>query len=177
MTLREFFDLLANNPGIIIFYFLAVPLTALLAWVLSQGEGHKNPWKYLYSALVFMTTIPGIFAVTLSIYLFLFERRSIFDTDMYTQILPVVSMGASLYLISRNVKFDQIPGFHRLGGLILIISGLLCFMWVIDRTHIFVISFIPFYYVIIGFVFLLVAICYGWTRMYAGDKLTKGDQK
>ena len=177
MTLREFFDMLAYNPGIIIFLFLAIPLTALLAWVLSQGEGHKNPWKYLYSVLVYMTTIPGIFAITLSIYVFLFERRSIFDTDIYTQILPVLSMGITLYLIQRNVRFEQIPGFHRLGGLILIITALLCFMWVIDRTHIFVISFIPFYYVIIGFVFLLVAICYGWSRMYSGDEAALENKK
>ncbi|MEL6989125.1 MAG: hypothetical protein AAGK97_15030 [Bacteroidota bacterium] len=170
MTLREFFDVLSNNPGILIFFYLVVPLTAVLAWVLGQGEGHKNPWKYLYSVLVFMTTIPGIFAITLSVYVWLFERKSIMDTNLYTQILPVVSMIATLYLIRRNVSFDKIPGFHRLGGLIIILFAMLVFMWVLDRTHIFAITFIPFQYVLIGFVFLLVAICYGWTRFYGNQK-------
>ena len=92
MTLQEFFDLLAANPKIVVFFFTAVPLTALLACMFSKDEGHLSPWKELYSALLFLTSVPGIFAVMLTVYFFMFERRSIMDTNIYTQILPVFSM-------------------------------------------------------------------------------------
>lgn len=140
---------------ILVFYMGAVPLTALLALWLGKGEGHQSPWKFLYSALVYLTCIPGIFALTLSLYLFLFERRSIMDTNIYTQILPVLSMVATLWLIKRNVSLDFIPGFGKLSGLLMVLFALIVLLWVLDRMRIFAITFIPFIWVV---VFMLVII-------------------
>ena len=175
MTLQEFFDLLALNPEIIIFFFVACPLTALLASILGKGEGHLTPWKYMYSVLVYLICIPGIFAVTLNVYLFLFERQSIFEADMWTQILPIISMVGTLLLIRKNVSFDQIPGFGKLGGLLWIIAGLLVLMWLIDRTHIIAITIIPFYQVLLAFVVLLGIIMFGWWRLTKDDNKATGN--
>ena len=82
MTLGEFFDWTAEHPSFLIVFFIAIPVIALLAGLFSKGEGHLSPWKYLYSTLIYLVSIPGIFAVTLSVYLFLFERRSIMDTNL-----------------------------------------------------------------------------------------------
>jgi len=164
MTLREFFALLANNPELLIFFFIACPLTALLASWLGRGEGHISPWKYMYSTLVYLICIPGIFAVTLNIYLFLFERQSIFEWDIWTQILPVISMIATLLLIRKNVSFDMIPGFGKIHGLMLMIGAVLVLMWLVDRTHIIAFSYIPFYQVILGFLVLLGIGMLGWWR-------------
>ena len=169
MTLQEFFDLLATNPEVIIFFFVACPLTALLASWLGRGEGHISPWKYMYSTLVYLICIPGIFAVTLNIYLFLFERQSIFEADIWTQILPVISMVATLLLIRKNVSFDQIPGFGKIHGLMLIIGAVLVLMWLIDRTHIIAITIIPFYQVILAFLVLLGIAMIGWWRFSGRD--------
>ena len=166
MTLKEFFDFLAANPSLLIFFFIACPLTAFLAGLLGRGEGHLTPWKYLYTFLVYVICIPGIFSVTLNVYLFLFERQSIFDTDIWTQILPIISMVATLLLIRNNVSFDKVPGFDKIHGLMLIIAGLLFLMWFADRTHIIAISIIPFYQVILGFLILLVIIVIGWRKMF-----------
>lgn len=166
MTLGELFELLSNNPMIILFYFIALPLTAWLAGIFGEKEGHLSPWKYLYCGLIYLACVPGIFAVTLDVYQFLFERRSIYDTDIYTQILPIVSMIATLLLIRTNVDLNDIPGFDRIGGLIMIIFGILVMMWILDRTRILAITFLPFYYVIIILVVLLVAIRLGWSRMF-----------
>ena len=166
MTLKEFFNLLAANPAIIIFFFIACPLTAFLASILGKSEGHLSPWKYLYTFLVYAICIPGIFSVTLNIYLFLFERQSIFDTDIWTQILPIISMIATLLLIRQNVSFDEVPGFGKISGLIIVISGLLLLMWLADKTHIIAISIIPFHQVIIGFLILLVIIVLGWRKLF-----------
>ena len=74
MTLGEFFELCSNNPSFVIFYFAAVPLTAFLALLLSRGKGGESPWKYLYAILIYLVCVPGIFALTLNAYLFLFEN-------------------------------------------------------------------------------------------------------
>ena len=102
MTLGEFFELCGRNPMLVLGYFILIPLIALLAMFFSKGEGHLSPWKYLYSVLIYLVCIPGIFAITLSVYLFLFERRSIMDTNMYTQVLPIFSMIVTIMLINAQ---------------------------------------------------------------------------
>ena len=149
MTLADFFELCGQNPAILLGFFFLVPFIALLALFFSNGQGHLSPWKYLYSILIYLVAIPGIFAVTLSVYLFLFERRSIMDTNVYTQILPIVSMMATFILVRKQVDLDLVPGFGRLSGLITILSVLIILMWIIDKTHIYSITFMPFYVVIL----------------------------
>ena len=144
---------------------IAVPLTALLAWILGKGEGHISPWKYLYSVLVYLTCIPGIFAITLSIYMFLFERRSILDTNIYTQIVPVLSMILTLILIRRNVSLDMVPGFGKLSGLLLIISAVIVLLWILDRMRIFAITFIPFVWIIVLFLMIVLVAIVGVRRL------------
>jgi hypothetical protein len=167
MTLGDFFRISSENPSVLMFYMIAVPLTALLALILGRGEGHLTPWKYLYSILVYLTCIPGIFAITLSIYLFLFERRSIMDTNVYTQIVPVLSMVVTLLLIRKNVSLDVVPGFGRLSGLIMIITAVIALLWILDRMRILAITIIPFsWFLIIFMVIILIAII-GVKRMKA----------
>jgi hypothetical protein len=164
MTLGAFFQLLAENPLYIIFYFSIIPFAAWLASVMGKGEGHISPWKYLYSVLLYLVCIPGIFAVTLNVYLFLFEKRSIFDTDIFTQILPILSMVLTIFSVKRNVDLSIVPGFDRLSGLIMMISCTLILMWFVDRTHIVVFSYMRFEQVLIIFAVLLLVIRLAWAK-------------
>lgn len=166
MTLGQFFDSVSADPSVVMFYFTAVPLTAFLALVFGKGEGHLSPWKYLYSGLIYMACIPGIFALTLSIYLFLFERTSIMDTNIYTQILPIFCMVITLWLVRRNVDLKYIPGFGRINGLMFMITALITLMWILEKTHIWVITFLPFYQFLLFFVVMLVLVRLGWSRMF-----------
>ena len=165
MTLGEFFDWIGGKPALILFYFIGIPVIALLAGMFSRGEGHLSPWKYLYSTLIYLVCVPGIFAVTLSIYLFLFERRPIMDTNVYTQILPVISMIATIIIIKRQVDLDLVPGFDKLSGLIIIIASLLGLMWIIDKTHIYSITFMPFYVVVLILIAGFFVIRLGFRRL------------
>ena len=149
MTLGEFFEWTGDHPTLLISFFIGIPLIALLAGMFSKGEGHLSPWKYLYSILIYLTSVPGIFAVTLNIYLFLFERKSIMDTNLYTQILPVLSMIATILIIKKQVSLDLVPGFDKISGLIIVIASIMALMWIIDKTHIYSITFMPFYVVIL----------------------------
>ena len=168
MTLGEFLQALSENPSILCFLFVAVPLTAFLASIFGRKEGAKSPWKELYTILVYLTSIPGIFAITLNLYLFIFERRSIMDIDIFTQIVPILSMIVTLWLIRKNVRFEEIPGFDKLGGLIMLIAAIIILLWIIEKTHIFAITIIPFYFFIILFIILLIMIRFGWKRFYTG---------
>ena len=165
MTLEEFFTLLGNNPILILSYFLLIPFTAFLAGILGKGEGHELPWSYLYSTLIYLVCVPGIFAITLSIYLFLFERKSIFDTNIFTQILPVLSMIATLLMIRKNVALEKIPGFGKMSALVLMITTALSFMWFIDKTRIYVFSYLPFQYVIGIFIVIMLIFRLGFSRL------------
>ena len=168
MTLQELFNLIADAPIYILFFFIVIPLTALLAGFMGKNEGHLTPWKYLYAVLVYLICVPGIFSVTLNIYMFLFEQKPILDTDIYTQILPIISMVATLLIIRQNVSLDEIPGFGKLSALVMMISATLAIMWFIDRTHIYAITFMRFEMVLLFFVGLLIVIRFGWYRIMGG---------
>lgn len=166
MTLGDLFQVVSENPEFVLFYFLAIPLTAYLAYLLGRDEGHLSPWKYLYSALVYMTTIPAIFAVILTVYYFLFEHRSILDTGLVIQVLPVLSMILTLWLIRLNVEFDLIPGFKKLSGLIIVIGIVLALMWIVDRMHFIAFTYMSFGTVLLILLGMIILFKWGWERVF-----------
>lgn len=170
MTLQEFFDLLRLHPTYIWSFFAFLPLTALLAGLIGKGEGHLSPWKYLYSALIYLACVPGIFAITLNVYLFLFERRSIMETELYTQVLPIVSMLLVVFLVKRNVSLKQVPGFDRLSGLMIAIAAAMMFLWIMEKTRIIIFSFLRIEYALVFFLILLLAGMFGMRRFFGSNK-------
>ena len=168
MTLQELFDFLSDRPIWLLSYFLLVPLTALVVNKLSGSKALENPWDFIYSVLVFMVAIPGLLAVAFNVYLFLFERRSIFQINIVTQLLPIVSFIATLTIMRKNVVLEQIPGFGKVSSLIVMIFGALGIMWVMDRMRIFFVAFtfMPFQYVIGIFIAVLVIIRLSWKRLF-----------
>lgn len=168
MTLQELFDLLSQNPSIIMFYFAALPLTAFLASVFGKGEGHLTPWKQLYCFLTFGAAIPGIFALMLNLYMFLFEQQPIMETNVYTQILPILIMILTFWLIRRNVPFELIPGFNKIPGLLMIVGSVLAAMWFLDRFRIIAFTYMPFHYVLIFLIATFVGIRVGAKKLFKG---------
>lgn len=165
MTLQDLFDLVSREPAYIIFFFLMVPFTALLIGWIARGEGEDSPWKYLYSSLLYFVCVPGIFAISLGVYLFLFERRSIFAMNVLTEVMPVISMVATILIVRKNVDINRIPGFDKLSGLVMMISSAMAIMWFIDRTRIIIFSHLPIQYLLLIFVVLMVVIRFGWSRL------------
>lgn len=70
------------------------------------------------------------------------------DTNLFTQVLPILSMAATILIIRKNVNLELVPGFDKISGLIMIIATMMCIMWIIDKTQIYSITFMPFYAVI-----------------------------
>lgn len=80
---------------------------------------------------------------------------------MMIQFFPILSMVLTIAIIRRFVNLDDVPGFDKLTGFILIIGVILTLMWVLDRTHIYAISFMPFYIVLLVIVGGILLIRYG----------------
>lgn len=165
MTLKDFFEYLAANPNLVLFFSIAVPLSAFVIGLLSKGEGHLSPWKYLYSFIIYLVCVPGIFALMFNAYLFLFERQSIWNLNLYTQMLPMIVMAITLAIIRRSVSLDDIPGFEKVGGLLVMITAILMMMWFVDKTRIFVFTYMPFSQVVLIMVALLVILRFAWKRI------------
>lgn len=165
MTLGDLFQILHLNPEIVLFYFIAVPMTAFLSYLLGRNDGHLSPWKYLYSVLIYLTTIPAIFSITLSVYFFLFENISILQTDIILQVVPILSMIITLWLIKLNVDFDLVPGFRKISGLMVVIAIALSIMWIVDRLHFIAFTYMSFTTVILILIFLLIILRWAWERI------------
>lgn len=160
MTLSQFFEWIQQHPTYVLYFYGAVLLLTLGLNSVSEQKSHLYPWNWLYSLIIYLVSIPGIFAITLNVYFFLFEKRSIMDAELLLQFLPVMMMIIILYYIRKNVDLDYIPGFEKLYGLIWIIAILMSLMWVVDRTHLYAISVVPFYYVLILLIGGIVAMRY-----------------
>ena len=167
MTLGQFFETVSKEPSIVLFYFFALPFTAFLASVFGKSEGHLSPWKYLYTVLVSLACIPGIFAITFNAYTFLFERQPVMQMNLLTQLLPILCMLITLWLIKKNVSLNDVPGFDKIGSLVFILTVLMIMMWILEKTHIFVFTFMPFYQFVLFFVGFLILIRWLWSRMMA----------
>lgn len=165
MTLQEFFDYLSTTPELTLTFLLCVPLSAILANYLSGLSAAQSPWKYLYSALIYLACIPGVFVLTLILYLFLFENTSILDLDIIVHILPVFTMTATILIIRRKINLDLVPGFDKITGLLAIILVVLIILWVLDRTRLWVVTFLPLPVALLILGVLIVALLWGWRKL------------
>ena len=166
MTLGELFDYFSANPAMLLLFFLGIPLTALLANVMGRGEGHLSPWKYLYAVLIYLACVPGIFAAALAIYLFLFQPGgSIFNANLLTQVLPIVSMVATLAIVRRNAPFEYIPGFGKLSSLMLMIGAVFILMYFLNRLHLVAWVYVPVQYLLLIIAGLLLAFRFGFKAL------------
>lgn len=165
MTLNDLFQYALDHPLNVVFYFCLIPFAALLAGWMEREEGHLPPWNYLYSALVYLVAVPAILSIAYNVYKWMFERGSILNANLTLQILPIVSMLLTFFIVKRQVRIESLPGFDRLGGLVLIISGAMAIMWFMDKVRIIAFTYFPIHYLLIIFVVFLVLIRLGWRRL------------
>lgn len=167
MTLGELISQVGNNSFYPIFYFLILPFSALLGNFMAKGEGHESPWCFFYTVLIYLSVIPGIFAILLNLYHMMFEKRSIYETNIMTDILPIISMFVTLILIKRNVPFSAIPGFGKMTGFLSIIACVMVLFFFIEKTNLFIFSALPFIWIIVILVVIFAAIRLGTKKMFS----------
>lgn len=166
MTLQQFFASINGNPWPTLVYFLILPFTAWVVGMAAHGSRDVKFWTFIYAILVYAVCIPGIFAVTVNIYLFLFERQSIWQANIVLQFLPIVSMAITLMLIKSKIPFSLIPGFGKISGFLTLIAALIGLMWFFDRIHLVAFTYVPFTVILVGFVLTLLAIRFAWSKLF-----------
>jgi hypothetical protein len=137
VTARELIALAAGKQWILLACFCGPPVIALLLRLLHGGDrGRLSPWRYIYSLLVYLVCIPGMLSAVLTGYALFFVRENLLDVNLLVYALPIISMVVTLLVISRSIRFDDIPGFGRLSGLMVMIAMTFVIVLAISRTHI-----------------------------------------
>ena len=137
MTTRDLIQWAGQHSMLLLLVFIAPPLIAWLAGRLhGKEQGKLPPWKYLYSVLVYLVCVPGMFASVITAYSLFFSRENLLDANLLVYFLPIASMIATLVLIRKNVSFDDVPGFDRLSGLMVMVGCSFVIALVIQKTRI-----------------------------------------
>ena len=168
MTLRDISDYIAANPSMFLWFLLSIPLLTFLTriWQDPNTPPQQSSTRYFYSVWAYAAAIPGIFAITLNLYTFLFERESIYAKNLIIHVLPIITMVITLMIIKRSVPFEYVPAFGKLSGFVTIIFAMIGIMWFVDRLRIYAITYVPFQYIAIGFIGMLLLIRYGWNKIF-----------
>jgi len=166
MTLHDLFNQVSSNYWPVALYFILLPGMAWIVGQVATGSSDVKFWGLVYAVLVYAVCIPGIFAFTLNIYLFLFERQSIWKANIILQFLPIISMALTLMIIKQKIPFSLIPGFGKLSGFLTLIAALIGVMWFMDRIHLVAFIYVPFIYIVVGFVATLLLIRFAWSKMF-----------
>ena len=165
MTIAEFGEYAGTNPLLVILFFGFIIVFALVAGFIGKGEGHLSPWKHLYAALIYLTCIPAIFIVFMSLYALIFEGASISNVNVVTHIFPVISMVATLSIIKSNVSLDRVPGFNKISGFIIMVIAASVLVAILMKMRLIVFSYMPIQQVGLIFLVIFAVIYFGWRKV------------
>ena len=156
MTMQDFIQLVGQSPLAVLAVFVLLPVLARLCALLhGRGNGRKAPWKYCYAVLIYLVCVPGIFVAVLLAYELFFTRENLLDAIPLVCFLPIPSMIVTLIVIRASIAFDEVPGFARLSGFMVLIACSFALALLIDKTRIFLGFFGS-----IGTLLLLVAVLF-----------------
>ena len=140
MTIRDLIRLSDQHPFVLAGAFVAPPVVAwLLGRIHARGQGGGSPWKYLYAVLVYLACVPGLFAAVITAYTLFFSHENLLDASLLVYFLPIVSMVVTLIFIRKNVSFDEVPGFDRLSGLMMMMGCSFALALAIQKTRIWIV--------------------------------------
>lgn len=158
---------MGQNPFYPLFFFSIIPIAALIANYMAKGEGHLSPWCIFYSVLIYLSVIPGVFAFLLIFNNVLFERKSVYDMNVMLEILPIMSMVLSLYLIKRNVAFNKIPGFGHITSFLSMMMILMLAFYLLDKMHIILFSSFSIFWLFVLLIIIFLIIWFGAKKIFA----------
>lgn len=139
MTTRDLIKLAGEHQLVLFLAFLAPPvIVELTRWLHGRDRGKFAPWKYLYTLLVYVACVPGMFAGVITAYTFFVTKENLLDANLLVYFAPIVSMIVTLILIRKNVSFDDVPGFERLFGLMIMLACSFAIALAVQKMKLFV---------------------------------------
>ena len=170
MTARDLIDLVGRHPLALAGLFVVLPAAVLVMGALhGPGGGGRAPWRFVYAVVVYLACVPGIGAAVVTAYTLFFTRENLLDKNLLVYVVPIASMALTLLLIRRRVSFDEIPGFHRIWGLMTLIAITFTLLLVIHKAFIGIFFGAPLAALVAIFAFLFALLKWG-ARAVLGEK-------
>lgn len=165
MTLQDLIVYLNGYPNVILQYFVAIIVIALIGLLLVNHKNYNKPIAYVYTLIIYAICIPGLFSIILVLYNFFFLKRNLLELNLITHFLPLLAMFLTLLIVKKTVDTATIPGFNKLLSLFTVLIITFVLTYIIQKVFIgvFFIGSIQTFGVFI--VFLLVGIKLSWNRM------------
>jgi len=164
MTLQNIFESVATNNFLLIYYFLIIPVLALVIGLISGKDAKDDPWRYLFSIIIYLVCVPGIFSIILCAYSFAFEQQNLLEVNVLVYFLPIVSMMGTLAVVKQKIELVEVPGFGRISGLIMILAATFVLVLLLQKTRIWIV-FVGSVWHLIGVVAILfLVVKFGFDR-------------
>lgn len=168
MTIQELAAFASESPALVGGVLAAPPLLALLAALPGRDPMGESPRRYLFSLLIYLVCIPGILAVVTTGYIVFFQNMNLLELDLLFYFGPIATMVATLALIKRTTELDRVPGFGRIGGMMVMMTAAFAAAFILQRTHIWVVFGGGLGSLLILGLGLYLLITVGWRRMMGG---------
>lgn len=137
MTLLDLFALLDRHPFPVLAHGIGLPA---LAFAVSHYRDavplESSPVRWLYSAILYAVCLPGLVA-TVAI-ADVVTHGGLLEVGLLSQLLPLLSMLATLALFRRLPNPEAIPGFRRLTGFIWVLILTALALSLLMRTRIWI---------------------------------------
>ncbi len=122
MSVNELLILVSAYDYCIVIIYGILFLAALIVSRMIKLNRMDNVASHILSVIVYLVSIPGMFALTLVFYTLFITHQNILDVNAVIYFLPIIAMGLVLYLIGRKTDLNRLPGFGRLSGLMLMLA-------------------------------------------------------
>lgn len=170
MTIEELALSVGEHPLLISGVLATPPLLALLAMIGGRDPAGAGPRRYLFMTLVYLVCVPGVMAAVITAYALLFDGVSLLSLDILAYFGPVVSMVLTLMLIARTTPLERVPGFGRIGGLVLMLAAAFFIAFFLQRMQIWVVFVGGMGALLILGLVLFIAIRIGVSRAFGSRK-------
>ena len=164
----SFYDLVSNLQAFrtpLLIGMLLLPVATWVGGTIAKRVSEATAAKFL-SVPIYLAVVPGTCCTLVVAYLLLIARVNILrEIDLLLCAGPIISMIVTLVVISKIASFDDIPGFDRLSGLIIMVSVAFTIVYILSRLRFFVVFFASFTTLIILFVILLIILNVGLSKL------------
>jgi hypothetical protein len=139
MSITDLINLLSRYPMHMFAVFGFLPIFSLAyGKIHPRGSSIDFPHKYIYSILVYLSCVPGIFSSVILAYGLFFLRSNLLEANLIIYFLPIASMVLTIAIIRRNVELDYLPGSDRLVGLAALLALTFVFALLTMKTRIWI---------------------------------------
>ncbi len=124
---------------------------SVVAFPPARFEGSRRLTRYLLAAAIYLAVIPGMCMAVIILYMLLFVRANLLqEMHLVFHLLPVVSMLATLWAVSRLEDFAAIPGFGRIQGFMILVGLSFAGFLFLHKVFIGILFFAKFEYLLIA---------------------------